>query len=84
MSTSDIKLQLFRLIDNTDDASLLKKFYVTLTNTVSKKETDWWNTLSDKEKVAIEDGLAQVERGEVIPHEEVMKKSRKVLSKYKK
>ena len=35
---------------------------------------DWWDELSDKEKAGIEEGLAQSERGQGMPHEEVMKK----------
>ena len=41
---------------------------------------DWWDEISDKEKAAIEAGIAQADRGELIPHEQVMKKLR---AKYK-
>jgi len=34
---------------------------------------DWWKNLRDTEKVAIEKSLAEADRGELIPHEEVMK-----------
>lgn len=84
MSTADIKLHLFRLIDNTDDVSILKKIYSSLSKTLSPKEKDWWNSISDKEREEIEEGLAQVERGEIISHEEVMKASSKLISKYRK
>jgi len=31
---------------------------------------DWWNTISEAERAAIEEGLAQADRGEVVPHEQ--------------
>ena len=37
-------------------------------------EDDWWNTISTAERQAIEEGLADVEAGRTIPHEEVMKR----------
>lgn len=35
---------------------------------------DWWDDLSENEKASIEEGIAQSERGEGIPHAEVMKR----------
>ena len=45
---------------------------------VFKKEkgADWWDEISDAERNAIEEGLAEADRGELIPHEEVMKEVR--------
>ncbi|MEN8229142.1 MAG: hypothetical protein ABFS38_13370 [Bacteroidota bacterium] len=44
-----------------------------------REGTDWWDEISDAEKTAIEEGIAEADRGELIPHEEVMKE---VLAKY--
>ena len=38
---------------------------------------DWWDTISDGEKREIEEGLDQLDRGEFLSHEEVMKDARK-------
>ena len=84
MSTAEIKLQLYRLIDSTNDASVLKRIYTALSKTISKEEPDWWDTISDDEKAAIEAGLAELENGEVVSHEQVVKESRKLINKYKK
>jgi predicted transcriptional regulator len=35
---------------------------------------DWWDEISDAQRASIERGLAQSERGEGIPHEEMVKK----------
>ncbi len=64
------KLEIVQLILNTKKPSVLK-----MVENVLKKEksTDWWEEISEDEKKAIEKGLAEADRGELIPHEEVMK-----------
>ena len=84
MSSAEIKLQLYRLIDSTDDASVLKRIYTSLSKTIFKEKTDWWSNISDDEKAIIEAGLADIERGETVSNEEVIKESRKLINKYKK
>ena len=44
-------------------------------------ETDWWDTVSDTEKAAIQKGVQQLDAGQGIPHEEVMKKVAKKLNR---
>ena len=39
-----------------------------------EQENDWWDQPSKEEKAEIEEGLAQADRGEVVPHKEVMAK----------
>ena len=73
MNTAEVKLHLFQLINNTNDPSLLDKAYTTLSKLLSKKETDWWDTISAEERAGIEEGIAQADRGELIPHEKAMK-----------
>ena len=69
------KLELVRLIINTEKPSVLKKV-----EDVFKTEPDWWDEISDEERKAIEQGLAEADRGELIPHEDVMKE---VKSRYR-
>ena len=45
-----------------------------LLNYRNSKETDWSDELDAEEKAAIEEGLAQIERGEYVSHKEVQKK----------
>ena len=65
------------MILNTEKPTVLAKV-----EAVFKKEkgADWWDEISDSERAAIEEGLAEADRGELIPHEEVMKE---VRAKYK-
>lgn len=39
----------------------------------SESEADWWTSITDAEKEAIQEGLAQMEAGQSIPHQEVKK-----------
>ena len=70
------KLELVKLILEIDDKAVLNN----IKQVVTSSKDDWWDEISDKEKAAIEAGIAQADRGELIPHEQVMKKLR---AKYK-
>ncbi len=70
------KLELVKLILDIEDKSVLKNIKQLVT--ASKK--DWWDEISEAERKAIKEGIAQADRGEVVPHKEVMKKIR---AKYK-
>ncbi len=71
------KLELVQLILNTEKPTVLAKV-----EAVFKKEksADWWDEISEGERAAVEKSLAEADRGELIPHEEVMKE---VRAKYK-
>jgi len=49
--------------------------------TLKSKNVDWWDTISDQEKNAINVGLQQLKNGEGIPHEDVKKKADKLLGR---
>ncbi|MGW8123278.1 hypothetical protein ACV07N_11515 [Roseivirga echinicomitans] len=38
------------------------------------KEIDWWDEISEDEKTEIQEGLAQADRKELTPHDQVMSK----------
>ena len=63
---------------DTADEKTLKIIYAMLE---AEHESDWWEDLSEKAKASIEKGLKDAEAGKVTPHEVVMKKYRKWLSK---
>jgi hypothetical protein len=69
------KLELVQLIINTEKPSILKKV-----EDVFKNKADWWDEISEDERTSIEQGLAEADRGELIPHEQVMKE---LKSRYK-
>lgn len=67
------KLDLSQRILDTEKPSVLAEVEALLKN---EEEADWWNKISEAERTAIEEGLAEADRGKLIPHEEVMKEVR--------
>lgn len=72
MSTAELKSNLHNLIDAINDSKTLKAIYSMIAKQ-KKQEADWWDELPDEIKAAIDEGIAQADRGELIPHEQVMK-----------
>ena len=83
MSTIELKTSLHKLIDTIQDSKTLQAIH-TLLSKEAIIEADWWNEISDKEKASIERGLKDVKAGRVYTHEQVMGKSKALISKYKK
>jgi len=74
MDTIELKSYLHELIDSIDDNNVLNAVYLLLAKLQSKtEEIDFWDDLPEHVKAGIEEGLTQAERGEGIPHSEVMK-----------
>ena len=70
------KLELVRLILNTKKPDALAKVEALLKK---ESDSDWWDEIDEDERKAIDEGLTEADRGELIPHEEVMKE---VKAKY--
>lgn len=79
-SSAEIKNYLHKLIVETDDINILSKVQAYFT-TLKSKNVDWWDSISEQEKDAINTGLKQLENGEGIPHQEVKRKVDKLLSR---
>ncbi len=79
MNTTQIKTNLYKLIDETDDVSVLDKIQAYF-NMLLSKDVDWWDMLSDSERKNIEKGLKQLHEGKGIPHEQVRQEINKFLS----
>ena len=75
MSTAELKSNLHKLIDKVEDSKMLKITYLLLSKT-EEGDKEWWNTISAKEKAAIEKGLKDIDKGHVFPHAKVMKELR--------
>ena len=66
------KLELIKLLEATNDATIIasiKKIF-----NASKK--DFWEELTEAQKFEIEEGERQIERGEFVEYETMMKKYR--------
>lgn len=73
MNLQSKKLELVQLIINTEKPSILAKVEAILKK---EKASDWWDEISPEERKLIDKGLAEADKGELLPHEEVMKEVR--------
>lgn len=72
-----LRKEVKRYIDTADE-KVVKMIHAMLE---VEQESDWWDELSEEAKASIDQGLKDVQAGRVIPHDVVMKKYRKWLSK---
>lgn len=80
MTSSDLKLKIFREIDSLEGTDL-NEFYGILSNFINgKREVDDWASLSQEQQNGILNALDQVNANKGIPHEKVISKFR---NKYK-
>lgn len=66
------KLELIKKIAETEDLAIIQSIQKIFT----KKKKDWWDDLTDVQKEEIEEGERQIERGEFVLYEDMMKKYR--------
>jgi hypothetical protein len=71
------KYDLIEKIVNTDNEVLLQQVKILLEG----DGVESWDDLDPNLRASLEEGIAQSDRGEVIPHEEVMKEIRKKYPK---
>lgn len=64
------KYQFIQKLVKVEDESVLEKLELIL----NANQNDWFDELSDSEKIEIQIGLDQAEKGEFVSHEEVMKR----------
>ena len=63
------KIQLITMITQLYDLDLLDA----IEDLLLKSKKDWWQTISEAERQAIDIGLEDIKHGRIISHEQVMK-----------
>jgi hypothetical protein len=77
MTTSELKLRLFRQIDSLEK-SKLEEVYGVVTNYINgNRDLSEWDKLSDIQKQGIIDAIEEIKEGKGIPNKLVMDKIRK-------
>lgn len=66
------KREVMDILENTDDLSII----LAVKKLLTKKKKDWWDDLTDRQKEEIKEGEIQIERGEFVLYEDMMKKHR--------
>lgn len=70
MNIEKEKLDIIRWVTTLNDETSIERLKMLKDN---PSLTDWWNDISDDEKSAIEEGLADIKAGRLKSHEEVRK-----------
>lgn len=60
------------ILEGTDDLSII----LAVKKLLTKRKKDWWSDLTNEQKEEIKEGEKQIERGEFVEYEEMMKKFR--------
>lgn len=79
MNTAEIKLTIFELLATTKDSKVLNSIYKQLKSQTVQKEADFWDEFSNEQKEDILASIEESEKGETLPHSQVMKKYKKWL-----
>ena len=66
------KLDLIQWLLQLSDENVIAKI-----KELKAEDTDWWDSLSPAEMEAIQEGIDELDRGEGIPHEQVMEEVRR-------
>ena len=77
MDISTEKLKLIKWIKHIQDESILN--HLIFIKNEYARDTDWWDEISGHEKQEIEAGIADIEAGRTIAHEEAQKIYKKYL-----
>ena len=77
MNLAAEKLKLIEWLAGLTDATVIER--IKLLKDGQSADTDWWNEIVEAEKAALEQGLADSEKGDLIPHQEVRKRYEKWL-----
>jgi hypothetical protein len=80
MTTSDLKLRIFRQIDAMEKDKLEELYGLLLNYINSQQDATDWDALTEAQKTGIYDAVHEIEAGEGIPNHVVMEK---LHSKYK-
>ncbi|WP_026726886.1 hypothetical protein [Flavobacterium denitrificans] len=66
------KREVIDILEGTNDLSII----LAVKKLLTKNKKDWWDDLSEEQKEEIREGERQIERGEFVEYEEMMKKFR--------
>ena len=78
MDVIQLRTDLHNMIDKITDSDVLNAVKTLLSGKTIER-LDWWDTISEEERIEIMQGLSEEDKGEVIPHEKVMDKYKKWL-----
>lgn len=72
MKQETIKLELIEWLLKLNDIDVLN--YLKVVKDSKSNEKDWWNDLTEQQKLGIQRGLQDIDEGRVVTHKDVKKK----------
>lgn len=77
MNIQTEKLNIIEWLVRLQDQTMIEKIKFLISNPTLS--TNWWDTISEAEKISIDRGLTDIENGKVTPHSKVRKNYEKWL-----
>ena len=74
MGQETIKLELIEWLTRLNDAETLN--YLQVVKESRSQNQDWWNDLTEQQRLEIQRGLKDIDEGRVVSHSDVKKKYR--------
>lgn len=74
MGQETIKLELIEWLTRLNDAETLN--YLQVVKESRSQNQDWWNDLTEQQRLGIQRGLKDIDEGRVVSHSDVKKKYR--------
>jgi len=72
MGREAIKLELIEWLTKLDDDETIQ--YLKIVKDSKEEHSDYWDDLTDEQKLGIQRGLNDIDQGKVFPHDEVKRK----------
>ncbi len=69
MNLETRKINIINWISTLQEEDVLSKM-----EEIQREKTDWWLNVNAKDKLAVKDGLAQLDKGDFLTHSEVRNK----------
>lgn len=66
------KLELIEWLKNLDDDEIIS--YLKIVKNSKESNSDWWDDLTDDQKLAVQRGLDDIDNGRITPHNEIKQK----------
>jgi hypothetical protein len=77
MNPAEIKIELFRKLDGLKDNKLNEVYGLLLNYINNEKDVSEWDSLSNEEKAALEQGIEQLNANKTTTHNQVLSAARK-------
>ena len=72
MGQETIKLELIEWLIKLNDSDTLE--YLKIVKDARSENKDWWNDLTNQQRIGIQRGLKDIDEGRVVSHSDVKKK----------